>query len=150
MLCSNGYNGFRGAPSARPFFLRLPIYTDIYNGMKLHVKLALASETDEEFCGFGLLQLLDGIGRHGSIQQAARDMDLSYVKALKILNRLERELGETLLVRHKGGAVRGHTDLTPFARRFIRDFADLRQTVRKSAETAFKGFQKRYEGKKTK
>ena len=122
----------------------------MYIGMNLHVKLALASETDEEFCGFGLLQLLDGIGRHGSIQQAARDMDLSYVKALKILNRLERELGETLLVRHKGGAVRGHTELTPFARRFIRDFADLRQTVRKSAETAFKGFQKRYEGKKTK
>ena len=130
--------------------MRFPIYMDIYIGMKLHVKLALASETDEEFCGFGLLQLLDGIGRHGSIQQAARDMDLSYVKALKILNRLERELGETLLVRHKGGAARGHTDLTPFARRFIRDFADLRQTVRKSAETAFKGFQKRYEGKKTK
>ena len=148
MLCSNGYNGFRGAPLALPFFLRLPIYTDIYNGMKLHVKLALANETDEEFCGFGLLQLLDGIGRHGSIQQAARDMDLSYVKALKILNRLERELGETLLVRHKGGAVRGHTDLTPFARRFIRDFAGLRQTVRKSADAAFKGFQKRYGGKK--
>ncbi len=150
MLCSNGYNGFRGAPLARPFFLRLPIYTDIYNGMKLHVKLALANETNEEFCGFGLLQLLDGIGTHGSIQQAARDMDLSYVKALKILNRLERELGETLLVRHKGGAARGHTELTPFARRFIRDFAGLRQKVRKSADAAFKGFQKRYEGKKTK
>ena len=120
----------------------------MYIGMNLHVKLALASETDEEFCGFGLLQLLDGIGRHGSIQQAARDMDLSYVKALKILNRLERELGETLLVRHKGGAARGSTELTPFARRFIRDFAGLRQKVRKSAETAFQGFQKRYEGKK--
>ena len=116
--------------------------------MRLRVKLALASETDEEFCGFGLLQLLEGIGRHGSIQQAARDMDLSYVKALKILNRLERELGEPLLVRHKGGATRGHTELTPFARRFIRDFAGLRQTVRKAAETAFKGFQKRYGGKK--
>ena len=116
--------------------------------MKLHVKLALASEADEEFCGFGLLQLLDGIGRHGSIQQAARDMDLSYVKALKILNRLERELGETLLVRHKGGAARGHTDLTPFARRFIRDFAELRRKVRKAADAAFRGFQKRYEGNK--
>ena len=99
----------------------------MYIGMNLHVKLALASETDEEFCGFGLLQLLDGIGRHGSIQQAARDMDLSYVKALKILNRLERELGETLLIRHKGGVARGHTELTPFARRFMRDFTGLRR-----------------------
>ncbi len=121
----------------------------IYIGMRLHVKLALASEADEEFCGAGLLQLLEGIGSHGSIQQAARDMDLSYVKALKILNRLERELGETLLVRHKGGAARGHTELTPFARRFIRDFSDLRRKVRRAADAAFKGFQKEY-GRKTK
>lgn len=126
------------------FPLRFPIFTAIYIGMKLHVKIALASETDEEFCGFGLLRLLEGIGAHGSIQQAARDMDLSYVKALKILNRLERELGETLLVRHKGGASRGHTDLTPFARRFCGDFAALRRQVRRSADAAFKGFQKRY------
>ena len=129
------------------FRLRFPICTHIYIGMNLHVKVALASEADEEFCGYGLLQLLEGIGRHGSIQQAARDMDLSYVKALKILNRLEKELGETLLARHKGGAARGSTELTPFARRFMCDFAGLRQQVRKAADAAFKGFQKRYEGK---
>ena len=132
------------------FRLRFPIYTHIYIGMNLHVKVALASEADEEFCGYGLLQLLEGIGRHGSIQQAARDMDLSYVKALKILNRLEKELGETLLVRHKGGAARGSTELTPFARQFIRDFAALRRQVRKAAAAAFKGFQKQYEGTKAK
>ena len=127
--------------------LRSPIYTDIYIGMKLHVKLALANAADEEFCGSGLLQLLAGIAAHGSIQRAARDMDLSYVKALKILNRLERELGETLLVRHKGGAARGHTELTPFARRFMRDFAALRQQVRGAADAAYQGFQKRYGAK---
>lgn len=114
------------------------------------MKLALANAADEEFCGFGLLQLLEGIGVHGSIQQAARDMDLSYVKALKILNRLERELGETLLVRHKGGASRGHTELTPFARRFMRDFEGLRGKVRQAADAAFKGFQKKYGRKKAK
>ena len=135
----------RGAGPETGFFrLRFPIYIHIYIGMNLHVKLALANGEGEEFCGYGLLQLLEGIGAHGSIQQAARDMDLSYVKALKILNRLERELGETLLVRRKGGASRGHTDLTPFARRFVRDFAALRRRVRRSADAAFKGFQKRY------
>ena len=118
--------------------------------MKLHVKIALASETDEEFCGFGLLRLLEGIGAHGSIQQAARDMDLSYVKALKILNRLERELGETLLLRHKGGAARGHTELTPFARRFMADFAALRGRVQRAAETGFAGFERKYGRRKTK
>jgi molybdate transport repressor ModE-like protein len=118
--------------------------------MKLHVKLALANGRDEEFGGAGVLQLLEGIGEHGSIQAAAQAMDLSYVKALKILNRLERELGETLLVRHKGGAERGHTELTPFARRFMRDFSRLRERVRRAADAAFAGFQKQYEGKNPK
>jgi len=117
--------------------------------MRLHVKVALASEADEEFCGSGLLQLLEGIGRHGSIHQAAQDMDLSYVKALKILNRLERELEETLLVRHKGGASHGSTELTPFARRFMGDFAKMREEARRAADRAFKGFEKRY-GRKPK
>ena len=123
------------------------IHGYVYRQMKLHAKVALANARDEEFCGVGLLRLLEGIGQHGSIQWAARDMELSYVKALKILNRLEKELGETLLVRHKGGAARGSTELTAFARGFIRDFAALRRQVRKAADAAFKGFQKRYGSK---
>lgn len=112
--------------------------------MKLHAKLALASDADEEFCGGGVLQLLEGIGRMGSIRQAAVEMNLSYVKALKILNRLERELGKTVLIRQKGGAERGRTDLTPFAKRFMRDFGQMRLRVRRAAGTAFAGFQKKY------
>lgn len=111
--------------------------------MKLHVKIALANDRDEEFCGFGLLQLIDGIDRHGSIQQAAREMDLSYVKALKILNRLERELGETLLVRHKGGAARGSTELTPFAHQFVAEFAKLRQWLIAAGKRKFPDFVER-------
>ena len=113
--------------------------------MKLHVKVALASDADEEYCGAGVLQLMEGIARGGSIQRAAREMGLSYVKALKILNRLEGALGETLLVRHKGGAARGHTDLTPFARRFMKDFAALRSRVQRTADGAFAGFRRRLE-----
>ena len=61
---------------------------------------------------------------------------------------MERELGKTLLVRHKGGAERGHTELTAFARGFMHDFAELREKVRKAGEGAFRGFHQRYKGKK--
>jgi len=114
--------------------------------MNVHVKVALANGRGEEFCGAGVLELLEGIGRAGSIQGAAQEMGLSYVKALRILNRVERELGATLLVRHKGGAERGRTELTPLARRFMRDFAGLRRTVRTAADQAFKPFLRRYGG----
>ncbi|HOE01390.1 MAG TPA: LysR family transcriptional regulator [Kiritimatiellia bacterium] len=116
--------------------------------MKLHVRIALATARDEEFCGAGVLELLAGIARHGSIQQAARDMGLSYVKALRILNQTEKELGLALLERRKGGAQRGSTALTPTARRFVRDFTRLRATIQKSAQQAFRPFQRVYERKK--
>ena len=125
------------------------MYKYIYIGMRLQVKVTLANETDEEFVGGGLLQLLEGIAQHGSIHQAARDMELSYVKALRILNRLERELGETLLVRHKGGAARGSSELTAFARSFMRDFTELRRKIRRAADRSYQGFQKKYERKRT-
>ncbi len=111
--------------------------------MKVHLKVALASDAGEEFCGPGVLQLLDGIGRHGSIRQAAADMGLSYVKALKILNRLERELGQALLVRHKGGAERGRTELTPRAHTFMTDCLLLRAQLERAAGRAFEGFRRR-------
>jgi len=98
----------------------------------------------------GLLQLLEGIDRHGSIQQAARDMELSYVKALKILNRVERELGEPLLIRQKGGASRGKSELTPFARQFAANFAKLRNKLVKAGNQAFSEFSGRFKAKKDK
>ncbi|HOU22105.1 MAG TPA: LysR family transcriptional regulator [Kiritimatiellia bacterium] len=108
--------------------------------MKLHVKVALATDADEDYLGPGVIQLLEGIERTGSIQQAARAMALSYVKALRILNRMERGLGRTLLLRHKGGAARGSTALTPFARRLMREYAALCGKVRRSADAAFAVF----------
>lgn len=111
--------------------------------MKLHVKIALATDTDEEFLGPGVIQLLEGIDRTGSIQQAAREMSLSYVKALRILNRMEKGLDQILLIRHKGGAARGSTTLTPSARRVLREFATLRRKVKHAADAAFAVFQKK-------
>lgn len=115
--------------------------------MKLHVKLFLANEQNEEFLGGGVVTLLSGIQQHGSIQQAAREMELSYVKALKILNRVEQEIGQPLLIRHKGGAEHGSTTLTPYGKRFIREFAAMRSKVAQTAEKAFDVFQSRCKGK---
>lgn len=122
-----------------------PIYRHMYIDMKLQVKVSLADAQDEEFCGPGLLQLLDGIRRTGSIHQAAKAMNLSYVKALKILKRLEEAMGESVLIRHKGGAERGSSTLTPFARTFMRDFGALRRNIQRDARRSSRSFIKQYE-----
>jgi molybdate transport system regulatory protein len=119
-----------------------------YRLMKLHVRIMLANERGEEFMGAGLLQLLNNIERRRSIAQAARAMSLSYVKALRILARLERNLGRDLVRRQKGGAAHGGTELTPAGRRFVRDFKQLHDGATRLAQRRFEPFRKKYGRKK--
>lgn len=119
-----------------------------YRAVKLHVRVTLASERDEEFMGPGLLRLLRGIEDTRSIAQAARAMDLSYVKALRILTRLERNIGRNLVLRSKGGAERGGAELTPAGRRLARDFESLHDSITEHAGKRFARFARRQRKKK--
>ena len=93
-------------------------------GIGLHLKLSLVRAGErKEFFGPGVQELLGRIRDTGSIQQAARGMGLSYVKALKILRQTEEGVGRAFLVRRKGGAERGRSELTPFGERFLERYA---------------------------
>lgn len=114
--------------------------------MKLRIRMTLANEAGEEFFGRGLCELLEGIGQLGSIQQAARAMELSYVKALRILQRVEREMGFAMVVRHRGGATRGGADLTERAKEFLAAYRALEAEVKAKGERAFEGFAGKWAG----
>lgn len=75
--------------------------------MQIRLKISLVNDRGETFMGIGLIWLLRTIEDSGSISQASKEMNLSYVKALKIINRLEENLGDKLLVRTHGGSDRG-------------------------------------------
>lgn len=113
-------------------------------GMKILVRVSLANEQGEEFCGSGVLELLAGIGERGSIRQSALAMGLSYVKALRILSRVERELGRPLVRSSKGGAERGRSVLLPAAERLMADWGVLRAEIDRAAAAAFKPFRARH------
>ena len=78
----------------------------------------------------GLVWLLRRIKKFKSINEAAKDMGMSYVKALKILNALEKNMGRKILIRKKGGSVRNQTEITPFAEKFIEDYDKYQKMVR--------------------
>ena len=110
-------------------------YINVYiSGMKANVRVTLMSDDGDEFMGIGLVWLLQRIDRFRSIQKAARDMKLSYMKALNILNRLEKHVGQPVLLRFKGGVNRGGAELTPFGRSLMRHYLDLRQKMQAYAE----------------
>jgi molybdate transport system regulatory protein len=87
--------------------------------MRLHLKLSILNDQGMPFMGRGPVQLLQGIERLGSINQAAKEMKMSYVKAFKIIKKMEACLGGKILNTTIGGKDNGGSKLTPLAVKFL-------------------------------
>jgi len=110
--------------------------------MEIQLKISLANDRDETFMGIGLVWLLRAVDESGSISRASKEMNLSYAKALKIINRLEENLGQKLLIRKHGGCDRGGAELTPFGQKFIAKYDRLQSAIKKSAKKEFSLFRR--------
>ncbi len=121
-------------------------YIRIYiSAMRVKVKISIAKEAGVYFMGPGPFRLLERINEHKSINKAAKSMNLSYVKALGILNRLEENLGEQMLIRRRGGNERGGTELTLYAERFMKYYRHLEENINRFSEDEFQLFLKKLE-----
>ena len=105
--------------------------------MKIHLKLSVLNDQGLPFMGRGPVQLLQGIERLGSINQAAKEMNMSYVKALKIIKRIEVGLGGKILRTKIGGKEHGGAELTPLAKKFIDLFTAYEAEVANFAQERF-------------
>jgi len=105
--------------------------------MKIHLKLIVLNDQGEPFMGRGPVQLLQGIARLGSINQAAKEMNLSYVKALKMIKKIEACLGSKILITKIGGKEHGGAELTPLAGNFLNFFAAYEAEVENFAQERF-------------
>ena len=92
---------------------------------------------DKPFMGVGLAWLLRGVEKGGSLSLAARDMEMSYSKAHKLVKLLEAALGAPVLATASGGSSRGGSSLTLEGRRFLERFEKLDAAVKAQAEKLF-------------
>ena len=113
--------------------------------MQLKVKVSITNEEDDSFMGIGLVWLLERIKKYGSINQAAKDMKMSYVKAHKIIEKLEKNLGRKLLIKTIGGKNHGGAQLTPFAEKYISKYNSLQKRIKSYAEKEYDKFIMRVE-----
>ena len=105
--------------------------------MKLKVKISIADEKNRGFFGIGIVWLLEEIEKTGSINKAAKNMRMSYSKAHKILKRAEEKFGKKLLVKKKGGIERGGSELTNFAKEFIKKYKIFQKSIKDFAKKKF-------------
>jgi len=88
--------------------------------------------------GIGLVWLLRGVEKTGSLNLAAREMDMSYSKAHKLVKILETALGCKVLACVRGGNTRGGSALTPSGLRFLERYEDLHAAICEQSEKLFK------------
>jgi len=116
--------------------------------MDIRVKVGIVDECNGQFIGPGLVNLLDEIKKHKSINKAAKAMGLSYKKAHRMVMRLENDLKEQVLIKKRGGTERGGTEITPLGEMYIAEFKRLERKVQQRAAIEFNVFQKRVAQKK--
>ena len=84
-------------------------------------------EEDEKFFGEGPCRLLHGIERTGSLRAAAMEMNMSYSKAIALINRAENALEFPLTEKKIGGKGGGGSHLTPEAKEFLKRYEAYRE-----------------------
>ncbi|RME68605.1 MAG: LysR family transcriptional regulator [Nitrospirae bacterium] len=92
----------------------------------------------EPVFGRGRRFLLEAIERTGSINQAAKSINISYRKAWSYIKAMEERLGIKLVERHKGGANGGGASLTEEAREFLEKYRQLEEGIRELVDRRFK------------
>jgi molybdate transport system regulatory protein len=104
--------------------------------MEVRSKLWIESGGQPVF-GRGRMMLLNAVDSHGSINQAAREINISYRKAWGYIKAMEERLGIPLVIRQAGGRNGGGALLTEEARGFLRRYEELDSEIQKLVDSRF-------------
>ena len=113
--------------------------------MNVKLKIYFVDDTGDQFMGIGVYWLLLGIKKYGSIRKSAEDMQLSYGKALSMLNNLEKTLTRKILNRKRGGDSREGATLTTTGEKLISLYDEYQDKVKSFADYEFAAFRKEFE-----
>lgn len=105
--------------------------------MTPHTVCQLIAPDGEKVFGPGPLELLSRVERLGSLSQAARQMGMSYSKAIRIVKEAERSLGHTLTKRAIGGDGGGSSKLTSYGTELLRRFELWQACVQEGSTLSF-------------
>mgnify|MGYP002638725608 CR=1 FL=1 len=92
--------------------------------------------------GPGKVDLLESIGREGSISQAARERHLSYRRAWNMVDTMNQCFKEPLVISVTGGKGGGGAQLTPAGEKVIQLYRKMEKKAATATQTESKALQK--------
>lgn len=91
----------------------------------------------EPVIGSGRQSLLEAIAVYGSINKAAKNIHISYRKALSYIQSMEKRLGIKLVERKAGGIHGGGATLTKEAKDFLKKYKKLERGINRMLDKRF-------------
>ena len=87
--------------------------------------------------GEGPYELLKRVERTNSLHEAAHQMDMSYSKAWKLIQSMEKRLGFSLLDRKIGGLSGGGSRITPKGKELMKRYRKFHKDVEEALEKIY-------------
>jgi molybdate transport system regulatory protein len=103
--------------------------------MKVAYKIWL--DHDGKAFGEGPYELLKQVEKTNSLHEAAHQMDMSYSKAWKMIQTMEKRLGFSLLDKKVGGPSGGGSRVTPKGKELMKRYERFEKEARKAIEEAY-------------
>jgi len=95
--------------------------------MNLHINGRIWLEADERFFGMGRMELLKGIQRTGSINQAAKAMNMSYKRAWELVHSMNTQATAPLVATQTGGERGGGAIVTAEGVKYLTYYEGLQE-----------------------
>ncbi len=87
------------------------------------------SYNGKSLLGKGKMQLLQQIDRHGSLRQAAEELNLSYRKAYYMIYSMNKTAEHPVVEMKRGGKNGGASELTPYGKWLILEFDKIEKQL---------------------
>jgi molybdate transport system regulatory protein len=92
--------------------------------------------------GPGKADLLEAIGRSGSLREAAGALGMSYMRAWKLVGVMNEGFREPLVAMNRGGSERGGAELTTTGRAVLRLYRRMEKEALRASKKAWTELQK--------
>ena len=90
--------------------------------------------------GEGPYELLKRVEKTTSLHKAAQEMGMSYSKAWKLIQTIEKRLGFSLLDKKIGGLCGGGSQVTPKGKELMKRYEQFEKEARKAIEKAYQKY----------
>ena len=105
--------------------------------MKVRTKVWIDDDHDNVIFGSGRLRMLEAIDRFGSMNRAAKELNMSYRALWGRIKSTEERLGAKLVITKPGGG-KGHGSVVaPAGKKFLENYKLLEDRIIKLADQEF-------------